>query len=77
MREDVGVHRAERRLWTVGHPVGEGAQDLSFYDLQMRRVVEPGGFTLWAGTSSAETKESHFTVTGDTLVLEPSTPRMQ
>jgi beta-glucosidase len=54
-----------------------GAEDLSFYDLRMRRVVEPGGFTLYAGTNSADTKESHFVVTGDTLVLEPSTPRMQ
>ena len=54
-----------------------GAEDLSFYDLQMRRVVEPGSFTLFAGTSSADTKEAHFFVTGDTLVLEPSTPRMQ
>jgi beta-glucosidase len=54
-----------------------GAEDLSFYDLQMRRVVEPGGFTLFAGTNSAETKASHFVVTGDTLVLEPATPRMQ
>jgi beta-glucosidase len=54
-----------------------GAEDLSFYDLQMRRVVEPGSFTLFAGTNSASTKESYFVVTGDTLVLEPSTPRMQ
>jgi beta-glucosidase len=54
-----------------------GAEDLSFYDLEMRRVVEPGSFTLFAGTNSASTKESHFVVTGDTLVLEPSTPRMQ
>lgn len=54
-----------------------GARDLSFYDLQMRRVVEPGGFTLFAGTNSAETKEARFVVVGDTLVLEPSTPRMQ
>jgi beta-glucosidase len=54
-----------------------GADDLSFYDLQMRRVVEPGTFTLFAGASSADTKESHFAVTGDTLVLEPPTPRMQ
>ena len=54
-----------------------GARDLSFYDLQMRRVVEPGGFTLFAGTNSVDTRESHFDVTGDTLVLEPSTPRMQ
>jgi len=54
-----------------------GADDLSFYDLQMRRVVEPGGFTLFAGTNSVDTKKAHFVVTGDTLVLEPSTPRMQ
>ncbi|MEP7067267.1 MAG: glycoside hydrolase family 3 N-terminal domain-containing protein [Gemmatimonadota bacterium] len=54
-----------------------GARDLSFYDRQMRRVVEPGTFTLYAGTNSADTRESHFVVTGDTLVLEPSTPRMQ
>ncbi|MDB4909216.1 MAG: beta-glucosidase [Gemmatimonadetes bacterium] len=54
-----------------------GAEDLSFYDLQMRRVVEPGGFTLFAGTSSVDTKEAHFVVAGDTLVLEPATPRMQ
>jgi beta-glucosidase len=53
-----------------------GARDLSFYDLQMRRVVEPGAFTLFAGTNSADTRESHFVVTGDTLVLEPPTPRM-
>jgi hypothetical protein len=39
--------------------------------------VEPGAFTLFAGTNSADTNESHFVVTGDTLVLEPPTPRMQ
>ena len=52
-------------------------RDLSFYDRQMRRVVEPGTFTLFAGTNSADTKEAHFAVIGDTLVLEPPTPRMQ
>jgi beta-glucosidase len=54
-----------------------GSSDLSFYDLQMRRIVEPGTFTLFTGTNSVDTKESHFVVTGDTLVLEPATPRMQ
>ena len=54
-----------------------GAQDLSFYDLRLRRVVEPGTFTLFAGTSSASTQEAHFTVTGDTLVLADAPPRMQ
>ncbi|MGE5727179.1 MAG: glycoside hydrolase family 3 N-terminal domain-containing protein [Gemmatimonas sp.] len=53
------------------------AADLSFYDLRMRRVVEPGAFTLYAGTNSVDTKKAHFVVTGDTLVLEPPTPRMQ
>ena len=43
----------------------------------MRRVVEPGRFTLYAGTSSADTREAHFTVSGDTLVLEAPPPRMQ
>ena len=54
-----------------------GSDDLAFYDLRMRRVVEPGRFTLYAGTSSANTREAHFTVSGDTLVLEPPPPRMQ
>ena len=54
-----------------------GAQDLAFYDLRLRRVVEPGTFTLYAGTSSASTQEAHFTVTGDTLVLADPPPRMQ
>ncbi len=54
-----------------------GSDDLAFYDLRLRRVVEPGGFTLYAGTSSANTREAHFAVSGDTLVLEPPPPRMQ
>ena len=54
-----------------------GAGDLAFHDLRMRRVVEPGGFTLYAGTSSSTTLESHFVVTGDTLVLDAPPPRMQ
>ncbi len=54
-----------------------GFDDLAFYDLRMRRVVEPGGFTVYAGTSSASTLEAHFKVSGDTLVLEPPPPRMQ
>ena len=70
-RVHVRAGATERVSFTIG------AKDLSFYDLQMRRVVEPGGFTLFAGTNSVDTKESHFVVTGDTLVLEPSTPRMQ
>jgi beta-glucosidase len=69
------VHIRAGATGTVSFTIG--AQDLSFYDLRMRRIVEPGPFTLFAGTNSADTNESHFVVTGDTLVLEPPTPRMQ
>ncbi|HET7456883.1 MAG TPA: beta-glucosidase BglX [Gemmatimonadaceae bacterium] len=42
------------------------ASDLAFHDLSMRRVAEPGAFTLWVGPSSAEGKEAHFRLeTGD------------
>ena len=53
------------------------ASDLAFYDLGMRRVVEPGAFTVFAGTNSEDTRAAHFIVTGDTLVLAPPPPRMQ
>jgi beta-glucosidase len=36
--------------------------DLSFLDLQMQRVVEPGTFTVLVGGSSAQTKQAKFTV---------------
>jgi len=52
-------------------------RDLALYDLDMRHVVEPGTFTVWVGGSSLATAESHFTVTGDTLVLDPAPPRMR
>jgi beta-glucosidase len=47
------------------------------YDREMRRVIEPGKFTIYAGTSSADTISVPLEVTGDTFVLEPSTPRMR
>ena len=50
-------------------------EHLAFYDLSMRRVVEPGTFTLWAGGSSAATLERRFRVAGDTLVVAPAPPR--
>jgi beta-glucosidase len=49
--------------------------DLAFHDREMRRVVEPGTFTVWVGGSSAATLQARFTVTGDVVVLEPFTPR--
>ena len=69
----VSLHPGERQ------PVSFtlGPEDLAFHDLHMRRVVEPGTFTLYAGSSSDATLAAHFTVVGDTLVLAPPTPRMQ
>jgi beta-glucosidase len=69
------VHLRAGERATVAFAIGPG--DLAFHDLQMRRVVEPGEFTLFAGGSSEATLAAHFTVTGDTLVLEPAPPRMQ
>ena len=44
-----------------------GPDDLAFYDLQMQRVVEPGSFTVWVGTSSAdEGQRARFEVVGET-----------
>ena len=54
-----------------------GPEDLAMYDRDMRRVVEPGGFTVWAGGSSVATLEAHFTVTGNVAVLAPAPPRFR
>jgi beta-glucosidase len=48
--------------------------DLALYDRAMRRVVEPGTFTVWAGGSSDAPLEGHFRVTGDVVVLSPAPP---
>lgn len=61
-----------RSVRFVLHP-----EDLALYDLNMRRVVEPGTFTLWVGGSSTATAQTRFTVTGDTLVLALAPPRLQ
>jgi beta-glucosidase len=51
-----------------------GPPDLAMYDRTMRRVVEPGTFTIWIGGSSATTLSTRFTVAGDVVVLEPAPP---
>ncbi|HEV7367058.1 MAG TPA: fibronectin type III-like domain-contianing protein [Gemmatimonadales bacterium] len=53
------------------------ADDLALYDLTMRKVVEPGGFTVFVGGSSAAALQAHFHVVGDTLVLAPAPPRLK
>jgi beta-glucosidase len=50
--------------------------DMSFYDLDLRRVVEPGAITLFAGGSSAATLDAHVTLSGETRVLAPPPPRV-
>ncbi len=52
-----------------------GPDSFALYDRQMRRVVEPGTFTVFVGTDSNAQLNSRFEFTGDTLVLAPSTPR--
>nr|MBA3319068.1 glycoside hydrolase family 3 C-terminal domain-containing protein [Gemmatimonadales bacterium] len=52
-------------------------EQLSLYDRTMRRVVEPGRFTVFVGGSSEGGLEGHFRVVGDTLVLAPPPPRMR
>jgi len=48
-----------------------GKNDLAFYDLTMRRVVEPGTFHLFTGSSSAETQTASFTLRGTASVPVP------
>ena len=49
----------------------------ALYDRDMRRVIEPGSFTIYAGTNSVDVMSARVQVTGDTFVLQPSTPRLR
>jgi len=54
-----------------------GADAFSLYDRRMRKVVEPGMFTVFVGTNSDDVASTHVQITGDTLVLAPATPRFR
>ena len=54
-----------------------GADAFSLYDRQMRKVVEPGTFTIFVGTNSDDVTSTHVEVTGSTKVLAPTTPRFR
>jgi beta-glucosidase len=54
-----------------------GSESFALYDRQMRRVVEPGTFTVYVGTDSNAALSSRFEFTGGTLVLAPPTPRFR
>ncbi|HJP60758.1 MAG TPA: glycoside hydrolase family 3 N-terminal domain-containing protein [Gemmatimonadaceae bacterium] len=49
----------------------------ALYDHGMRRVIEPGTFTIYVGTNSVDVISAPLELTGNTVVLEPSTPRMR
>jgi beta-glucosidase len=51
--------------------------DLAFKRHDIRQVVEPGTFTLWAGGSSDATLSTTYRVVGDTLTLAPAPPRIR
>ena len=54
-----------------------GPDSFALYDRRMRRVVEPGTFTVFVGTDSNASLSSRFEFTGETLVLAPPTPRFR
>jgi beta-glucosidase len=41
-----------------------GPSELAFHGPDLRRIIEPGTFTVFVGGSSADTKQVEFTVTG-------------
>jgi beta-glucosidase len=47
-----------------------GPDDFAFYDLEMRRVVEPGHFTVQIGGSSASGLRARFQVVGEGVQLD-------
>lgn len=54
-----------------------GADALALYDRAMRRVVEPGTFTVFVGTNSAATLSASFEVAAPAVILAPAPPRFR
>ena len=54
-----------------------GPEAMSLYDRQMRRIVEPGIFNVYAGTNSNDLISTRLQVAGDVFVLAPATPRFR
>ena len=54
-----------------------GPDSFALYDRELRRVVEPGTFTVFAGTDSNAALSAQFEFTGGILVLAPATPRFR
>jgi beta-glucosidase len=66
----VSLRPAERRTVTFTlRP-----QDLAFYDLRMRHVVEPGAFTVWVAGTSVGGQSARFRVVGETTEIPDGGP---
>lgn len=68
----VKLSAGEKRTVTFVLP----PEALALYDRSMRRVIEPGGFTVFVGTNSAAPLSAKFEVAG-TAVLAPAPPRFR
>lgn len=55
------VNIARDPCW--GRIVEGAGEDLAFYDAALRRVAEPGRFTVFVGSSSDAVKEARFELT--------------
>ena len=49
-----------------------GYEDLAFYDKDLKYVVEPGSFTVYVGTNSADVQEACFEVVANESIPLPS-----
>jgi len=54
-----------------------GPDALALYDRSMRRVVEPGSFTVFVGTNSDATLQARFRVSGPAVILAAAPPRFR
>ncbi|HWL38912.1 MAG TPA: glycoside hydrolase family 3 N-terminal domain-containing protein [Gemmatimonadaceae bacterium] len=54
-----------------------GPEALALYDRSMRRIVEPGAFTIFVGTDSDAPLSAKLQVTGPTAILAPAPPRFR
>ena len=54
-----------------------GPEAMALYDRGMRRVVEPGTFTVFVGTNSSASLSAKLAVTGQAAVLAPAPPRFR
>jgi len=54
----IPLKAGEKKTVTFTLPV----QELAFYNIDMKKVVEPGDFNLWVGTNSSEGLQTNFIV---------------